>query len=198
LPLAREFPPADYAQWRKLVDGVLKGASFEQRLVAKTYDGLAIEPLSPRKADACPVLGRRPGTAWAIMQRVDHPDPAAANAMALIDLENGANGLAIILAGAVGGYGFGLAADEGAIARALEGVHLDAGIALDLDTGLRGEIVAPHIAALVKHRGTDPVATTIRFGLDPIGAAAKAGCGAAPWGTLRARFAATIAELRAQ
>ncbi len=29
LPLAAEFPPATDAQWRKLVDGVLKGAPFE-------------------------------------------------------------------------------------------------------------------------------------------------------------------------
>jgi methylmalonyl-CoA mutase len=72
------------------------------------------------------------------MQRVDHPDPAAANAEALHDLENGANGLSLVFAGAVGAYGYGLPASERAIARALEGVHLDAGIALDLDLG-------PHI-----------------------------------------------------
>src|SRR4051812_5516216 len=90
LPLAAEFPTASREQWRKLVDGVLKGASFEKRLVAKTYDGLAIDPLYVRDAQAQPILGRRPGEAWTITQRVDHPDPAAANAEALHDLENGA------------------------------------------------------------------------------------------------------------
>ncbi len=102
LPLAAEFPPATREQWRKLVEGVLKGAPFEKRLVAKTYDGLAVEPLYPRKADAQPVFGRMPGAAWTIMQRVDHPDPAAANALALHDLENGSNGLAVVFAGALG------------------------------------------------------------------------------------------------
>ena len=35
-------------QWLKLVDGVLKGAPFEKRLVARTYDDLTIQPLYPR------------------------------------------------------------------------------------------------------------------------------------------------------
>ena len=49
LRLAADFPPATYDDWRKLVDGVLKGAPFE-KLVGKTYDGLKIEPIYPRAA----------------------------------------------------------------------------------------------------------------------------------------------------
>ena len=45
VPLASEFPPASLEQWRKLVEGVLKGTPFDRKLVAKTYDGLRIEPL---------------------------------------------------------------------------------------------------------------------------------------------------------
>jgi methylmalonyl-CoA mutase len=197
LPLAAEFPPATREQWRKLVEGVLKGAPFEKRLVAKTHDGLAIEPLYPRKADAQPVLGRLPGAAWTIMQRVDHPDPAAANALALHDLENGANGLAFVFAGAPSAYGHGLAASEEVIIRALDGVHLDAGIALDLEPGARDELVAPLVAALVK-RGTAPAATDIRFGLDPIGAAASRGGSPLQWNQLASALSATISDLRAQ
>ncbi len=121
LPLAAEFPPATEQQWRKLVDGVLKGAPFERRLVAKTYDGLTINPLYARAADAVPVAGRTPGAPWAIMQRVDHPDPPAANAEALHDLENGATGLALVFAGSIGAYGYGLDASEATIARVLGG-----------------------------------------------------------------------------
>ena len=33
LPLAAEFPLATREQWRKLVDGVLKGAPFDKRMV---------------------------------------------------------------------------------------------------------------------------------------------------------------------
>ena len=82
LALAAEFPPATRAEWLKLVEAALKGASFDQRLVSQTYDGLRIEPLYPRAAKARPLAGRMPGAPWAVMQRVDHPDPATANATA--------------------------------------------------------------------------------------------------------------------
>src|SRR5262249_2473455 len=84
-PLAAEFPPATREQWHRLGEGVLKGAPFDQKLVARTYDGLAVEPLYGRKADARPLASRAPGLPWAVVQRVDHPDPAAANAEALYD-----------------------------------------------------------------------------------------------------------------
>src|SRR5215470_10222510 len=197
LPLAAEFPPATHEQWRKLVEGVLKGAPFDKRLIARTYDGLAIEPLYARRPDARAVAARAPGLPWAVIQRVDHPDPAAANAEALHDLANGANGLSLVFAGAVGSYGYGLPADEQAIARALDGVHLDAGIALDLDLDPQAADAGRLIAALVERRGLTPAATDIRFGLDPIGGAALRG-GTRPWSELGASFAATIAELQAR
>jgi methylmalonyl-CoA mutase len=80
LPLAAEFPPATREQWRKLVEDVLKGAPFGTRLVAKTYDALGIEPLYGRRATAQPIAARAPAAPWSIMQRLDHPDVAAANA----------------------------------------------------------------------------------------------------------------------
>src|SRR5579871_5813194 len=95
LTLAAEFPQATHEQWRKLVEGVLKGAPFERRLVSKTYDGLTLQPLHQRASEARPLAGRAPGIPWQILQRVDHPDPAAANAEALHDLENGATGLSL-------------------------------------------------------------------------------------------------------
>src|SRR3984885_12893656 len=94
LRLAADFAPATYDDWRKLVDGVLKGAAFE-KLVGKTYDGLRIEPIYRRAQDAGPIAGRAAGAPWQIMQRIDHPDAATANTQALLDLENGATGLEI-------------------------------------------------------------------------------------------------------
>src|SRR5262249_6025461 len=156
------------------VEGVLKGAAFDAKLVTKTYDGLAIEPLYARKADARPIAGRAPGTAWWIMQRVDLPDAAAANAEALHDLENGATGLPLVFAGGVGAYGFGLAADAETLERALAGVHLDAGIALDLDAAWPRH-PGKELAALLQRSGIAAAATNIRFGYDPIGTAAASG-----------------------
>ena len=72
--LAADFPPATYEDWRKLVDGVLKGAPFE-KLVGKTYDGLTIEPIYRRARNVAPIAGRPAAAPWQIMQRIDHPDP---------------------------------------------------------------------------------------------------------------------------
>jgi methylmalonyl-CoA mutase len=196
LPLAAEFPAATREAWRRLVEGVLKGATFDARLVAKTYDGLAIEPLYGRKADARPIAGRTPGTAWWIAQRADHPDAAAANAEALHDLENGATALSLIFAGGVGAYGYGLAADEGTLAQALAGIHLDAGIALDLDAGAWHP--GKELAALVRRSGIAAAATNIRFGYDPIGTATASGASPLPWGDLAPAFTTTMGELAAQ
>src|SRR5580692_6087131 len=167
LPLAAEFPQATREQWLKLVDGVLRGAPFEKKLVAKTYDGLAIEPLYPRAAAAQTLSARAAGSPWQVLQRVDHPDPAAANAEALNDLAGGATGLALVFAGSVGSYGFGLEAPA-AIARVLDDVQLDAGIAVELDPGIDRKAASETLAAIVKHRGIAPSATNIRFGFDPI------------------------------
>ena len=197
-PLAAEFPAATREQWRQLVADVLKGAPFDQRLVAKTYDGLTIEPLYGRRAQARPIASRAPAAPWSVMQRVDHPDPAVANAQALHDLENGASGLSVIFAGATGAYGYGLAASEAAIARALEGIHLDAGIALDLDLSPDMQEAGRGLAALVKRRGVAPAATHIRFGFDPIGAAAVGGASPLPWSGLVPVFNAAISGLAAQ
>jgi methylmalonyl-CoA mutase len=195
LPLAAEFPAASRDAWRRLVEGVLKGAAFDTRLVAKTYDDLAIEPLYGRKT-AQPVAGRAPGTAWWIMQRVDHPDAAAANAEALHDLENGATGLALVFAGGIGAYGYGLAADGGTLPRVLAGIHLDAGIALDLDAGTCHP--GKELAALVQRSGVAAAATNIRFGYDPIGTAAASGASPLPWNEQAPAFAAALRELTAQ
>ena len=91
LRLAADFPAATRDDWRKLVDGVLKGAPFE-KLVGKTYDGLKIEPIYSRAQGARAIGGRAAAAPWQIMQRIDHPDARQANAQALHDLENGATG----------------------------------------------------------------------------------------------------------
>ncbi|MGJ4891171.1 methylmalonyl-CoA mutase family protein [Bradyrhizobium sp. HKCCYLRH3099] len=176
LRLAADFAPASEADWRKLVDGVLKGAAFE-KLVGKTYDGLKIQPIYPRAKDAAPVAGRAPAAPWQIMQRVDHPDAAKANAQALVDLENGATGLTLVFAGSNAAHGFGLAATADALARALDGVHIDAAIAIELQLG-ESSAPASVLANYVKQRGFKPEACDIRFGLDPIGDAASRGASA--------------------
>jgi methylmalonyl-CoA mutase len=180
LRLAADFAPATYDDWRKLVDGVLKGAPFE-KLVGKTYDGLKIDPIYPRARGAAPVAGRSAAAPWQIMQRIDHPDAAAANAQALHDLENGANGLTLVFAGANGAHGFGLDPSAEAIEKVLDGIFIDAGIGIELQIGPQSRMAAIHVAEYVKRKGLDPAACDIRFGLDPIGACAVWGSSPYSW-----------------
>ncbi len=170
-PFADDFAPATEANWVTRVETALKGATL-QKLVGKTYDGFEIRPLYPR-ATGKPRAFRSEND-WAVTARVDHPDAEAANAFALTELENGANGLHLAFAGSVGAYGFGLP-DASSLAPALKDVHLDAGVKIVLDLPAQAE---PFVAAwleLVSSRGHDPQKIDVSFGLDPIGAAIAQG-----------------------
>ncbi|RXH06643.1 methylmalonyl-CoA mutase family protein [Bradyrhizobium vignae] len=192
--LASGFAPASHEDWRKLVDGVLKGAPFET-LIGKTYDDLRIEPIYRRAKDVTPIVGRAPAAPWQIMQRIDHPDAATANRQALQDLENGATGLALVFAGANCSRGFGLDQTAGAVAKALEDVHLDAGIGIELQIGTQGRKTAIHVAEYVRSVGLDPAICDIRFGLDPLGACALRGRSPYTWDEIARTVASTIKGL---
>jgi methylmalonyl-CoA mutase len=180
LKLAADFAPASYDDWRKLVDGVLKGAPFE-KLVSKTSDGLQIDPIYRRAQGVAPVAGRAAAAPWQILQRIDHPDARAANAQALHDLENGATGLALVFSGSNGAHGFGLEPTAEVVEQVLNGVFLDAGIGIELQVGPQSRMAAIHLAEYIKRKGLNPAACDIRFGLDPLGAATAWGRSPFTW-----------------
>ncbi len=198
LPLAAEFPPTGEAEWRKLVEAALKGAAFEKRLVSRTYDGLRIEPLYARAAGLRPLTGRKPGTAWTLMQRVDHPDPAAANVQVLQDLENGATGITIVMAGSVSANGYGLDASPGTLARVLDGVMLDAGITIDLNLSPATRSAIQQFATLVESRKLPPASIEMRASINPIGGFAASGTSPQTWSILSKSFATMVGELGAR
>jgi len=198
LPFAAEFPATSQAEWRKLVEAALKGASFEKRLVSQSYDGLRIEPLYARAAGVKPVAGRTPGAAWALMQRVDHPDPAAANKQALEDLENGATGLTLVFAGSINANGYGLDASPATIARVLDGVQLDAGITIDFNLSPPTRSAVQHFAALVKSRKVSPASVALRASINPLGGLAAFGTSPRPWSELSRSFAYMVRDLASQ
>src|SRR3984885_11418224 len=188
------FPAATHDEWRRLVDGVLKGAPF-QRLESKTYDRLTIVPLYDRAPTARAVPGRTPGAAWTLMQRVDHPDPAAANAQALDDLENGATGLVLVFAGSVSANGFGLEPSAAKLARAMDDIDLSAGIAVDLNLSPPSRHIIRDFAALIKSRSVAPASVDLRFSINPIGGFAASGKSTHGWDELAKSFAAMIGAL---
>ena len=171
LPFAAAFPPVEEARWRALASAALKGQPLE-KLTSRSYDGIAIAPLYPSGGGAPVQPGRAQTGAWALVARLDHPDAVAANALALADLENGAGGLQIVLAGADGAYGFGLASAND-LAQALADVHLDYGLAVDLDAPGAGDAAAQALARIVTDRSIDPRTTAISFCMDPVGAAMR-------------------------
>src|SRR3954453_20148907 len=113
LTLGEDFPPAGYDEWRALAEADLQGASFEQKLVTHTYEGIDILPVYTRRewagdGDPCgfpghPPFGRgaRPlgavQTGWDLRQEHAHPDLAVTNQAILDDLQGGATSLLLRL-----------------------------------------------------------------------------------------------------
>ena len=73
-----------------------QGRAVRSQTRRPDLSALRIEPLYARDAQAQPLLGRKPGSPWQVIQRLDHPDPAVASRQALQDLEGGATGLALV------------------------------------------------------------------------------------------------------
>jgi len=163
------FPAYSEADWRKAAEAALKGASFE-RLAAKTADGILIQPVYQPATG--PRALRLEGP-WRVIARLDHPDAGEANAQALDDLANGADGLQVIFSGALGAYGFGLKQfDPATLHAAFEGVRFDAGAHFELDLGREGPEQALSFAALIERSGARAADCAISFGIDPFAAAA--------------------------
>lgn len=191
-PLADLFPPATRERWLGLVDGVLKGADFEKRLVSRTADGLRIEPLYEAAEPAAQPV-RAPGP-WRIAQRVDHPEAETARALAMADLEGGADALTLVFAGAPAARGYGLdAGNADALDAALEGVMLPL-IAIRLDAGGHGPQAAAALKALAARRNEPLSGLDLDLGLDPIGTFAATGSLGADFGSILTR---TLSEFDA-
>ncbi|MGY3697098.1 methylmalonyl-CoA mutase [Bradyrhizobium sp. USDA 3240] len=192
LALASDFAPATYDDWRKLVDGMLKGAPYE-KLVGKTYDGLRIDPIYRRATNLSPLPGRAAATPWQILQRVDHPDAAAANAQALQDLENGATGLEFEFAGGPGARGFGLTdASKKTLARACGGVHLDAGIMIALNPVIGRENAGETFADMIEARKLDPAKLDLHFNYQALSTMAVRGAAAIAWPNYEKSFGQVV------
>ncbi|MBN9446042.1 MAG: methylmalonyl-CoA mutase subunit beta [Bosea sp.] len=194
LPYLDAFPGPSREAWRAAVDKVLKGADFEKKLVARTADGIRIEPLYNAASGARAF--RSEAGRWHVAARLDHPQEQAAQALAIADLEGGADTLTLTPAGASAARGYGLVADDVAtLDRTLGGVMLDL-IRLRLDPAPQGRVNALMLAALIEKRGHAPADLSIEFGLDPIGVLAGQGSLAAPWPEVGRRIATVIAALK--
>lgn len=194
--LASEFPAATEADWRRLVDGALKGASFEKKLVSTTADGIALAPIAPRAAGAEPIASQRGLAPWRVAAMVDHPRAQEANRLALADLEGGADQLILAFEKSRSARGFGLAdMSEAGIATALERVEIDL-IRLAIDPmPFQGNTIARHVAQVCRARRLVPANLSIDFGIRPFAYWAEAGALPQPWAMLTMRVREVVLEL---
>lgn len=194
LSLAADFPQATREQWLKLVEGVLKGADFEKKLVSRSHDGIAIQPLYPKAEGSAPIAREQAGR-WRVSQRVDHPDPAKANELAIADLEGGADALTLVTPKALAARGFGVWIDSiEDLDQTLNGVMLDL-IHLRVDAGGQGRPMAALVLALAERRGHKLSELSFDLGLDPVGAMAAMGRMSASWEAMAQRMGDTLAHL---
>ncbi|MGE0663444.1 MAG: methylmalonyl-CoA mutase family protein [Hyphomonadaceae bacterium] len=169
---------ADEADWRALVEQGLKGAGWE-RLVGKTADGIAIEPLyrEPDIHTATDISGM-PGSApfvrgagksgWLIRQSFAHPDPERSNRDILADLEGGAGAIELVIdPDGKDGVAIRSARD---LDLALADVILEAA-PVSLDAGAHAE----QAATLLRDKLKGVAAPGTAFNFDPIGAKLRTG-----------------------
>ena len=187
--------PSDEAAWRVLVEQGLKGAKWD-RLVGKTSDGIALEPLY-RETDAATasdasgfpgaapfVRGARDG-AWLIRQAYTHPDLEKTNAAILADLAGGAAAIELVI-DPRGEHGVAIS-DGASLDRALAQVILEAA-PISLDAGAFGLQAASLLEA--KLRGVAAPGTA--FNVDPIGVLMRDGAIGADDMAKAAQFAARV------
>jgi methylmalonyl-CoA mutase len=192
--VANLFPATTQADWRKAAEAALRGVSLET-LVSETADGVRIEPVYPPAEGPRAI---RPGGPWRIIARLDHPNAGEANAQALDDLANGADGLQVVSSGALGAYGFGLRQfDSATLHKALDGVRFDAGANFELDLGPDGPDRARRFGALIERSGAKPEDCAVSFGLDPFAALAR-GPFPADWSAEARRCVETALALRSK
>jgi methylmalonyl-CoA mutase len=177
LTLVSDFPRASEEDWLSRVAETLKGRPLDS-LFSETLDGIRLKPLYRGAAQPVPMPYRVPGSGeppWTILQRLDIPDWARADAQAREDLENGAGGLVLVWPGSVGAGAHGVAVSQIDDLRRLTGrVELDL-VSVRLDAGPFGLRAADLALELYQSRNLDLARCAISFGLDPLAALALTG-----------------------
>jgi methylmalonyl-CoA mutase len=202
--LRDDFPPVGHDEWRPMAEADLEGASFEQKLVTHTYEGIDVQPVYTEKdwpgaGDSVGfpglppfVRGARPlgavQTGWDLRQEHAHPDLAVTNQAILEDLQGGVTSLLLRLDFAARN---GLDPDE-PLAAELAGrdglmvYHVEdleavlAGVPLDrsgvtLEAGAAFLPAAALLATLWRRRGICPQETRGAFNADPLAVLARDG-----------------------
>jgi methylmalonyl-CoA mutase len=198
-----EFPKVNYSDWRKLVDGELKGAAFDEKMLTRTSEGIVLQPLYKREdIRDLPAPRSLPGLApfvrgataagytgqpWEVSQEIKASSPAEFNHAARNSLASGLNALNMVLdkatrdgadpdwakVGEVGLGGLSVATLRD-LERALDGIDLRK-TSLFVRSGASGMPFAALMVALMRRRHQP--ATRLRgcIEMDPLGVLAHEG-----------------------
>jgi len=195
----QDFPTNTYAAWRKAVETELKGASFDERMVTRTAEGITLRPLYLR-ADTANVpalsafrsvvpLGLDAGgnTGWDVSQEITVPSAAEFNHQARNSLASGLNALNMVLDKAtrngadpdwarpeeVGSGGLSIATQRD-LDRALDGIDLK-NTSLFVRSGASGMPFATVLVASMRRRKQQLSRLRGCIETDPLGVLAHEG-----------------------
>jgi methylmalonyl-CoA mutase len=194
--LFAEFPAPTLEQWREEVVRLLKGAPFEKKMLASTYEGITLQPIYTQEdvknlpfQDTLPgewpflrgtePLGKRIA-GWLVAQELPFPDAKAFNEALRQDLERGQNAVNLMLDEA-GEHGFDADEAEASLVglggtsistyadmvQALEGV--DASLPLAVVGATAAVPAAAFAVAALKAKKADLTKADLCFGFDPVG-----------------------------
>ncbi|MEO0055359.1 MAG: hypothetical protein RLZZ50_1306 [Verrucomicrobiota bacterium] len=192
LPEANELESA-LAVWRKTVEAELKGASFEKKLLTKTFEGITLKPLYTRadlagRSAHLAALAAGPGRApflrgtrpagyvsgvWEVAQEIAATKAEDFNARLREDLIAGQNAVVLRMNTPARPEGLPLEA-PGVLDVALRDVELSV-LPVHLDAGADVTRVADHYIALAALRGVDGAALAGSLTADPLNVWAAAG-----------------------
>ena len=202
--LPANFPPAGYGEWHRLVESELKGAPFDQRMFASTYEGITLKPIyRPEDIADLPHLNSFPGFApfvrgsrssgyagqpWAVSQEIACSSPTEFNHAARNSLDRGLKALNIVLDKAtrnghdpdwaqpeeVGAGGLSIATVDD-LDRALEGIDLG-NTSLFVRSGASAMPFAALLVALARQRRKAPAGLSGCIEMDPLGVLSHEGC----------------------
>jgi len=112
LKLQSEFGPHSYAEWKTAAEALLKGASFDKKMLTPTYEGITLQPLYRRNDVPVSAEAELPGSgsgmrsalpegytqkSWEVSQELPYGTPREFNRVAHLDVARGQTELNIQL-----------------------------------------------------------------------------------------------------
>ncbi|MBZ0161214.1 MAG: methylmalonyl-CoA mutase, partial [Notoacmeibacter sp.] len=169
-----QFEAADRATWAAAAKKALKGADFDETLIARSDDGLPVGPVYGRAEGFRQLPRVQAHLPWHIVQRIDDPDPARAREQVVADLEGGATGISLVFEGAPNALGYGLPMDEAAVRSIMDVIPVET-THLRVDVHPASRVTLDWMVPILARKRVDPSKLSLSFGIDP--AAIFAGTG---------------------